>query len=147
MVVVTTKKQKIMTTNTLLIHLNCYYLYQAMKKSTYIFIRISSSFKGFPDGSAGKEFACNAGDRRHGFSPWVGKIPWRRKWQPTPVYLPGESLWTEKPGELRPQGCKESDMTEQLSNYALQGISHDFSDKGFLPHTQIFPKEIIYCKV
>ena len=28
--------------------------------------------------------------RRHGFSPWSGKIPWRRKWQPTPVFLPGE---------------------------------------------------------
>ena len=29
--------------------------------------------------------------KRHGFNPWVGKIPWRRKWQPTPVFLPGES--------------------------------------------------------
>ena len=33
-----------------------------------------------------------AGDMRHGFDPWVGKIPWRRAWQPTPVFLPGESL-------------------------------------------------------
>ena len=29
---------------------------------------------------------------RPGFDPWVGKIPWRRKWQPTPVFLPGESM-------------------------------------------------------
>ena len=29
--------------------------------------------------------------RRHGFDPWVGKIPWRRRWQPTPVFLPGKS--------------------------------------------------------
>ena len=29
--------------------------------------------------------------RRHGFDPWVGKNPWRRKWQPTPVFLPGKS--------------------------------------------------------
>ena len=29
--------------------------------------------------------------RRHGFDPWVGKIPWRRAWQPSPVFLPGES--------------------------------------------------------
>ena len=29
--------------------------------------------------------------QRHVFSPWVGKIPWSRKWQPTPVFLPGES--------------------------------------------------------
>jgi len=35
----------------------------------------------------------NAGDlsKRHQFSPWVGKIPWMRAWQPTPVFLPGES--------------------------------------------------------
>ena len=29
--------------------------------------------------------------------PWVGKIPWRRKWQPSPVFLPGESSWIEEP--------------------------------------------------
>ena len=34
--------------------------------------------------------AGNAGDKRPGFSPWVGKIPWRRKWQPTPVFLLGK---------------------------------------------------------
>ena len=33
----------------------------------------------------------NAGNMRHGFDPWVRKIPWRRKWQSTPVFLPGES--------------------------------------------------------
>ena len=37
---------------------------------------------------SGKEPACQC--RRQGFSPWVGKIPWRRKWQPTPGFLPGE---------------------------------------------------------
>ena len=35
---------------------------------------------------------ASAGDvKRRGFNPWVGKIPWRRAWQPTPVFLPGES--------------------------------------------------------
>ena len=43
---------------------------------------------GFPGGSVGKESACNAGDLG---DPWIGKIPWRRKWQPTPVFLPGKS--------------------------------------------------------
>ena len=33
--------------------------------------------------------------------PWVGKIPWRRAWQPTPVFLPGESPCTEEPGGLQ----------------------------------------------
>ena len=37
---------------------------------------------------SGKEPACQC--RRCGFNPWVGKIPWKRKWQPTPVFLPGE---------------------------------------------------------
>ena len=37
---------------------------------------------------------------RPGFDPWVGKIPWRRAWQPIPVFLPGESPWTEVPGGL-----------------------------------------------
>ena len=44
--------------------------------------------KQVAQGSDGKESACNAGDP--GFDPWVGKIPWRRKWQPTPVFLPRE---------------------------------------------------------
>ena len=38
---------------------------------------------------------------RPGFDPWVGKVFWRRAWQPTPVILPGESPWTEEPGGLR----------------------------------------------
>ena len=43
----------------------------------------------FPGGSDSKESACNVG--RPEFDPWVGKIPWRRKWQPTLVFLPGKS--------------------------------------------------------
>ena len=44
--------------------------------------------RGFPGGSDGKESTCKAGEL---FDPWVEKIPWQRKWQPTPVSLPGES--------------------------------------------------------
>ena len=43
---------------------------------------------GFPGGASGKEHTRH---RRCGFDPWVGKVPWRRKWQPTPVFLPGKS--------------------------------------------------------
>ena len=64
-----------------------------------------SRIEGFPGSSAGKESACNAGGP--GFNPWVRKIPWRRAWQPTPVFLPGESPWTEEPGGLhRPWGLQ-----------------------------------------
>ena len=48
--------------------------------------------------------------RRPGFDPWVGKIPWRRERLPTPVFCLGEFH-----GLYSPWGCKESDMTEQLS--------------------------------
>ena len=41
-----------------------------------------------------------------GFNPRVGKIPWRRAWQPTPVFLPGESPWTEEPGGLQSMGSQ-----------------------------------------
>ena len=42
---------------------------------------------------------------------WVGKIPWRREGQPTPVFLPGESPWTAEPGRLQSMGSQVSDMT------------------------------------
>ena len=47
------------------------------------------------------------------FDPWVRKIPWRRKWQPTPVFLPGESPGRRNLVGYSPQGCKESDITER----------------------------------
>ena len=51
---------------------------------------------------------------RPGFNPWVRKISWRRKWQPTPVLLPAKSHgWRSLVG-YSPWGQKESDMTEQL---------------------------------
>ena len=45
---------------------------------------------GFPGGSVVKNLPANAGDRRCRFDPRYGKIPWSRKWQPTPVFLPGK---------------------------------------------------------
>ena len=46
----------------------------------------------FPGGTSGKEPACQyRRHKRQGFDPWVRKISWRRAWQPTPVFLPGES--------------------------------------------------------
>ena len=44
--------------------------------------------------------------RRPEFHPWVGKIPWRKVWQPTPVFLPGQSPWTEEPGGLHFMGSR-----------------------------------------
>ena len=91
-----------------------------VQKGGYIHISMADSFcytiemnMGFPGGSDGKESACNAGDQ--GWTPWVRKIPWSRKWQPTPVFLPGEFHGQRSLASYRPWGCKESDTTGQLT--------------------------------
>ena len=53
--------------------------------------------------------------RRFGFDLWVGKIPWRREWRPTPVFLPGEFNGQRTLGGYCLWGRRESDMTEQLT--------------------------------
>ena len=66
----------------------------------------------FPGGPEDKESACNMGEPE--FDLWVGKIPWRRKWQPTPVLLPGKfHLWRSLVC-YSPWGGKVSDTTERL---------------------------------
>ena len=70
-------------------------------------------FYCFPDGTSVKELACQC--RRHkrrGFHPWVGKVPRRRAWQPTPVFLPGGSQGQRSLEGCSPRGRKESDTTE-----------------------------------
>ena len=56
--------------------------------------------------------------RRHRFNPWVRKIPWRRKWQPTPIFLLGEFHGQRSLAGYSPKGSKESDTTEQQSKQA-----------------------------
>ena len=55
--------------------------------------------------------------RRPGFSPWVGKIPWRREWLPTPVFLSGEFHGQRSLVGYSPCGHKESDTTEHLAHH------------------------------
>ena len=57
--------------------------------------------------------------KRCGFDPWAGKILWRRKWQPTAVFLPGESQGQRSLEDYSPQGCKESDTTEHTHTQEL----------------------------
>ena len=62
-----------------------------------------------------KKSACSVGDylkyRIPGFDPCVRMIPWRRKWQPTPVFLPGESHGQRNQVVSSPRGQKELDTT------------------------------------
>ena len=71
----------------------------------------------FPGGSSGKKPTCQG--RRHEFHPWVGKIPWRRKWHPTPVFLPGESHGQRSLEGYSPWGGKKSDRTEHAPTWHL----------------------------
>ena len=52
---------------------------------------------------------ANAGDKRYGLYPWVGEIPWRRAWQPTPIFLLGESHGERSLAGYSPWGHKVSD--------------------------------------
>ena len=61
---------------------------------------------------------------RHGLNLWVGKIPWRRAWQPTPVFLPGESHGQRSLTGYSPWYFKESDTTEQLNAHASTKKKH-----------------------
>ena len=54
-----------------------------------------------------------------GFNPWVGKIPWRRAWHPTPVFLPGESPRTEEPGGLQSRGCRVRHDSAHRTSHSL----------------------------
>ena len=67
---------------------------------------------------SGKESACQC--RRHGFDLWVGKIPWRRKWQPTPVILLGKSHGEKSLAGHSPWGRKGSDtISDRTTNSCL----------------------------
>ena len=66
-----------------------------------------------PRRRSGKESACQCQrHKRCRFDPWVGKIPWSRKWQPIPVFLPGKAHGQRSQMGYSPWGCKVLDMTE-----------------------------------
>ena len=68
--------------------------------------------------------------RRFGYDPWIGKIPARRKWQPTPVFLPGKIPWTEEPSELQSRGS--------------QRVGHDWAINTTL---NIFYNRVLYTNL
>ena len=72
--------------------------------------------------------------RRRGFDPWPGRVPWKRNWQPTPAFLPGNPHGQRKLTDYRLGGHKELDTTEQLStaNDSLEHLaSHVSSNTAF----------------
>ena len=89
---------------------------------------------------SGKEFACWC--RRHkrlGFDPWVGKIPWSRKWQPTPLFSPGKFQGQKNLASYSPWGCKESDVHRHILYYFKDLIfpvknNYDLVELSFSQH-------------
>ena len=80
-----------------------------------------SPFKGFPGGASSKEPTCQCRKcKRWVFDPLVGKIPWRRAQQPTPVFLPGEFHGQRSLMGYSPSSHRESDMTEWLTHTHTQ---------------------------
>ena len=73
---------------------------------------------GFPSGSDSTESNCNDLDRKPTFDPWVGKIPWRREWLPSPVSLPGESHGQRSLAGSS-WGHKELDMSTSTQVFTL----------------------------
>ena len=71
--------------------------------------------KKLPGGTSGKESACQCRTRkRPGFNHWVRKIPWRREWLPTPVFLPGGLHGQRSLAGYSPWGHEESDTPEHM---------------------------------
>ena len=82
----------------------------------YCFSDFNCPLCAFIGGPSGKESSCQCRRRkRHGFDPWVGKILWNRKWQPTPAFLPGESHGQRSLSSYCLLGCKVLDTTAQLT--------------------------------
>ena len=125
--------------NVLMWHVNTWRLHLEVLQFCYLDIGLPASiavrnkpvvyklpslwYVGFPGGDGGKELICQCRRRKRcGFSPWVGKIPWRRAWQPTPGFLPGESHRQRSPVGCSPWGRKSHTWLKQLSMNACLSL-------------------------
>ena len=103
--------------------------FKSSKLVNLLYIWVSNTW-GFPSDSELKNLPAKEEMQETGFDPWVRKIPWRRKWQPIPVILPGKSHEQRTLVGYSPWSCKESDTTEQLS--ASTGTGYLFCTWAFL---------------
>ena len=108
----------------------------------------------FPGGPSVKNLLTNAGHAKDVDSiPTSGRFPWRRKWQPTPVFMPGKSHGPRSLVGYSPWGCKESDMTEQLHftminlDTILKSRDITLPAKVHLVKTMVFPVVMYGCEL
>ena len=79
---------------------------------------------GLPRGRSCKESTCQCRrGKRCGFDPWVGKVPWSRIWQPTPVFLLGKFHEQRNLADYSPYGLKESDMAEHTRSHQAEYLT------------------------
>ena len=91
----------------------CVYVCVCVHASLPSIFFFNNFYLGFPGSLSGNESACYC--RRHKFNPWVGKIPRRKKQQPTPVSLSGNYHGQRNPVGYSPWGDGELDTAERLS--------------------------------
>ena len=83
---------------------------------------------GFPGGTSGKNSTCQCMRcKSHSFYPWVGKVPWRRKWQPTPMFLPEKAHEQRSLAGYSAKGYKERDTVRSRRSSNLMILAHRFS--------------------
>ena len=107
---------------------------------------VNHLMEGLPRWLSGKASTCQSRrSKRCTFNPWVGKIPWRRIWQPTLAFLPGECHGQRSLVGYSPWGCKELDMAECIQKYLMEPQGHpgknltaanpNLLEKAMAPHS------------
>ena len=112
--------------------------------SLYLFWPCLSISPGFPSGSDGKESSCQC--KRPRFNPWIGKVPWRREWQPTAVFLPREFHGQRSLVGYTPWGHKELDMAKHACERVhINTHKHVYTHPFPHPSTTELSKLFLLC--
>ena len=102
----------------------------AMNRGAGVFLNCSVVWMQLPRRCSGKESTFQCRRCRRWFHSLVGKISWRRKWPPTPVFLPGKSHGRRSLVGYSPWGCKESDTTELLHFYFIPVLEREMATRS-----------------
>ena len=109
---------------------NVNYFFLERKITTELKILLASRMlNGFPGRLSSKESTRPC--RRRGLDPSAGRVPWRRKWQPPPVFLPAKFHGQRSLVGHSPRGCRESDVTQQPNNNKGHGTMYESSISSF----------------
>ena len=112
--------------------------------------RAHSHFRGLPRWCGVKESICQCKtQKRSRLDLWVGKTPWSRKWQPTPIFLPRKFHEQRRLVGYCPRGCKESDATEWLNMHVhIQSLSKNciYSYPSLFPYTEMKRNDDFICR-